>query len=71
MQAIRYGTAMKAAGVDALRVTLPHYLFSPWALIEIDVICQLTDIPHIVAIKQSAGDMHKLADLGSSFVTAL
>lgn len=44
---------------------LPIVLYNvvPWALVPIDVIEQLTTVPQLVAIKQSGGDMHLLADL--------
>ena len=88
--AIRYGHALRTAGVDALQVTPIHYLWSPgpdstvayyreigdavglpiiiynvvpWALIEPEIVSRLADLPHVVGIKQSGGDMHKLADL--------
>ncbi|MEQ3553356.1 dihydrodipicolinate synthase family protein [Pseudonocardia nematodicida] len=87
---VRYGKALKEAGVDALQVTPIHYLWSPsadstvdyyteigeatglpviiynvvpWALIEPAIVSRLADLPHVVGIKQSGGDMHKLADL--------
>jgi len=89
-EVVRYGKALKNAGVDCLQVTPVHYLWTPtdestveyyrtigeqvglpiiiynvvpWALIEPQVVSRLADIPHIVGIKQSGGDMHKLADL--------
>jgi 4-hydroxy-tetrahydrodipicolinate synthase len=32
-------------------------------MLDVDLIDRLADLPHIVAIKQSGGDMHRLADL--------
>lgn len=91
MQAIRYGQALKDAGVDALQVTPVHYVFEPspeetvshyrhigetidmpiilynvvpWALVPIDTVEMIgREVPHVVAIKQSGGDMHLLAQL--------
>lgn len=48
---------------ETLDLPLVIYNVIPWALIEVDVVEQLAAIPHVVAIKQSGGDMHKLADL--------
>ncbi|MBI0319053.1 dihydrodipicolinate synthase family protein [Streptomyces javensis] len=89
-EAIRYGRALKEAGVDALQVTPVHYVFAPdadqtvdyfrrigatvglpivvynvvpWALVPVDVIERLGDVPEVIAVKQSGGDMHLLADL--------
>jgi 4-hydroxy-tetrahydrodipicolinate synthase len=89
-QAIRYGLALKDAGVDALQVTPVHYVFAPspeetvehfrligaatelplvlynvvpWALVPVDTIEQMHHVPQLVAIKQSGGDIHLLADL--------
>lgn len=87
---IRYGRALKAAGVDALQITPTHYLWTPtddstveyydeigravelpiiiynvvpWALIAPAVVDRLADLEWVVGIKQSGGDLHKLADL--------
>lgn len=89
-QVIRYGQALRAAGVDCLQITPVHYLWTPtdestieyyetigreidlpiiiynvvpWALIKPEVVSKLADIPQVVGIKQSGGDIHKLADL--------
>jgi 4-hydroxy-tetrahydrodipicolinate synthase len=89
-QAVRYGHALKQAGVDALQITPVHYVFSPseqdtvdyyarigavvglpivvynvvpWALIPIGVVERIADVPQVVGIKQSGGDMHLVADL--------
>lgn len=44
---------------------LPIVLYNvvPWALVPIDVIERLADVPQVVAVKQSGGDVHLLADL--------
>ncbi|WP_219460304.1 dihydrodipicolinate synthase family protein [Nonomuraea rhizosphaerae] len=49
----------------AEKIDLPIVLYNvvPWALVPVDVIERLADIPQLVAIKQSGGDMHLLADL--------
>lgn len=46
-------------------VELPIVLYNvvPWALVGVDVIEQLAEVPQLVAIKQSGGDMHLLVDL--------
>lgn len=89
-EAIRYGQALKQAGVDCLQVTPVHYVFKPsedetvdyyrciaaeaglpivlynvvpWALLGVDVIERLAEIPEIIAVKQSGGDIHLLADI--------
>lgn len=89
-QAIRYGQALKQAGVDALQITPVHYVFEPsedesvdyyrriareiglpivlynvvpWALLSTAVIERLAEIPEIVAVKQSGGDIHLLAEI--------
>lgn len=87
---IRYGRALRAAGVDGLQITPVHYLFNPghegtlayyaeigesvempiviynvvpWNTIQPDTLLELAEQPWIVAVKQSGGDIHKLADL--------
>ncbi|WP_256064621.1 MULTISPECIES: dihydrodipicolinate synthase family protein [unclassified Streptomyces] len=35
----------------------------PWALVPVDTIEMLRDVPQVVAVKQSGGDIHLLADL--------
>lgn len=89
-QALRYGAALKAVGVDALQVTPIHYLFRPsmqesydffrtlgetldipiiiynvvpWAMLDVPTIDMVVNLPHVVSIKQSASDIHKVADL--------
>ncbi|MEU6611671.1 dihydrodipicolinate synthase family protein [Streptomyces shenzhenensis] len=44
---------------------LPIILYNvvPWALVPVDTIELLRDVPQVVAIKQSGGDIHLLADL--------
>lgn len=44
---------------------LPIVLYNvvPWALVPIDVIERLADVSQVVAVKQSGGDVHLLADL--------
>lgn len=44
---------------------LPIVLYNvvPWALVPINTIEMLADIPQVVAVKQSGGDVHLLADL--------
>lgn len=46
-------------------IGLPIIIYNvvPWALIEPTVVSRLADIPEVVGIKQSGGDLHKLADL--------
>lgn len=87
---IRYGKAIKEAGVDALQITPVHYLFAPdadgtiayydeigkavqlpiviynvvpWNTIVPETLVRLAQLEWIVAVKQSGGDIHKLADL--------
>ncbi|GAA3563590.1 4-hydroxy-tetrahydrodipicolinate synthase [Amycolatopsis ultiminotia] len=90
-EAIRYGHALKGAGVDALQVTPVHYVFAPsqdesvayyrkiadevglpivlynvvpWALLGVEVIERLADeVPGVIAVKQSGGDIHLLAKI--------
>lgn len=89
-QALRYGAAVKEAGVDALQVTPVHYVFEPsqdetiafyeelgaklelplvlynvvpWALVPVETIERMQHIPQLVAVKQSGGNIHMLADL--------
>ncbi|MBB4683511.1 dihydrodipicolinate synthase family protein [Amycolatopsis jiangsuensis] len=89
-EVLRYGAALKAAGVAALQITPVHYLWAPtaestveyyaeigaalelpiviynvvpWALIEPALVDRLADLPWVIGIKQSGGDLHKLADL--------
>jgi 4-hydroxy-tetrahydrodipicolinate synthase len=44
---------------------LPIILYNvvPWALVPVDTIELMRDVPQLVAVKQSGGDMHLLADL--------
>jgi len=44
---------------------LPIVLYNvvPWALVPVDTIEQMSVVPHVVAVKQSGGDIHLLADL--------
>ena len=44
---------------------LPIVLYNvvPWALVPVDTIEMLASVPQVVAIKQSGGDIHLLADL--------
>ncbi|SEH01260.1 4-hydroxy-tetrahydrodipicolinate synthase [Nonomuraea solani] len=46
-------------------VGLPIVLYNvvPWALVPVDVIERLAEVPQLVAVKQSGGDMHLLVDL--------
>jgi 4-hydroxy-tetrahydrodipicolinate synthase len=46
-------------------VDLPIVLYNvvPWALVPVDVIERLSDVPQLIAVKQSGGDMHLLVDL--------
>ncbi|HEX4214101.1 MAG TPA: dihydrodipicolinate synthase family protein [Candidatus Dormibacteraeota bacterium] len=87
---IRYGKALKDAGVDGLQITPVHYLFAPdvegtigyyeeigeavrlpiviynvvpWNTIMPETLIRLADLQWVVAVKQSGGDIHKLADL--------
>ncbi|TCK21479.1 dihydrodipicolinate synthase family protein [Pseudonocardia endophytica] len=48
---------------EAADLPIIIYNVVPWALVEPDVVSRLADLPHVVGIKQSGGDMHKLADL--------
>jgi 4-hydroxy-tetrahydrodipicolinate synthase len=89
-EVIRYGEAVREAGVDGLQVTPVHYLFSPgeegtyayyeaiggavglpiviynvvpWNTVSPELLLRLSEIPQVAAVKQSGGDIHKLADL--------
>ena len=90
-EVIRYGKALKEAGVDALQVTPVHYLFQPdeentvdyyrriadetampvliynvipYALIPATTVARiLNEVPNVVGVKQSGGNIHQLADL--------
>jgi 4-hydroxy-tetrahydrodipicolinate synthase len=90
-EVIRYGTALRETGVDALQVTPVHYLFQPdedntvdyyrriseetglpvliynvipYALIPATTVARvLNEVPGVVAVKQSGGNIHQLADL--------
>ncbi|MCE3550293.1 dihydrodipicolinate synthase family protein [Pseudonocardia sp. RS11V-5] len=44
---------------------LPIVLYNvvPWALVPVDTIEKMSVVPQVVAVKQSGGDMHRLADL--------
>jgi 4-hydroxy-tetrahydrodipicolinate synthase len=48
---------------DCLDMPIIIYNVIPWAQIPIDVVEVLADLPHVVGIKQSAGNMNLLADL--------
>ncbi|RIK38043.1 MAG: dihydrodipicolinate synthase family protein, partial [Chloroflexi bacterium] len=48
---------------ETLDMPIVIYNVIPWAMIDVDLVVRLADLPHVVAIKQSGGDMHKLADL--------
>jgi 4-hydroxy-tetrahydrodipicolinate synthase len=48
---------------EATDMPIILYNVVPWALVPIDVIEQLADVPQVVAVKQSGGDIHLLADL--------
>lgn len=48
---------------EATALPIVLYNVVPWALVGVDVIERMSDIPELVAIKQSGGDMHLLADL--------
>jgi 4-hydroxy-tetrahydrodipicolinate synthase len=88
--AIRYGLALKEAGVSALQITPVHYLFTsgeastlayydeigravqlpivvynvvPWNTIGPATLLRLAELDWVVGVKQSGGDIHKLADL--------
>lgn len=91
VEVIRYGLAVKEAGVDALQVTPVHYLWTPdadttvayyrqiseqvglpvviynvvpWATIAPATLARILDeVPGVIAVKQSGGDIHALADL--------
>jgi 4-hydroxy-tetrahydrodipicolinate synthase len=90
-EVIRYGTALRETGVDALQVTPVHYLFQPdedntidyyrriteetglpvliynvipYALIPATTVARiLNEVPGVIAVKQSGGNIHQLADL--------
>ncbi|KAA9157914.1 dihydrodipicolinate synthase family protein [Amycolatopsis acidicola] len=47
----------------AAELPIVIYNVVPWALIEPDVVSRLADLPWVIGIKQSGGDLHKLADL--------
>ncbi len=93
-EAIRKSRAAKEAGVMALQVTPPHYLWTPdaetlaryyqeigdavqlpiviynvvpWVNIDIRTIRRLADVTWLAGIKQSGGDLHKVADLMHEF----
>lgn len=53
----------------AAEVGLPIVVYNvvPWALVPTDVIERLIEIPEIVALKQSGGDVHLLADACARF----
>lgn len=46
-------------------VELPLVLYNvvPWALVPVATIEKLAEVPQVIAVKQSGGDMHLLADL--------
>jgi len=55
------GLGVKHLGVAALQITPPHYLFRPD---EPDLLLRIMDeVPGVVGVKQSAGDMKLFADL--------
>ncbi len=89
-EALRKSAAAKEAGVVALQVTPPHYLWTPdaetlaryyqeigdamqlpiliynvvpWVNIDIRTVRRLADVSWVAGIKQSGGDLHKVADL--------
>lgn len=49
----------------AREVGLPIVIYNvvPWNVIQPDLLLRLSEIPEVVAVKQSGGDIHKLADL--------
>lgn len=46
-----------------LDIPLVIYNVIPWAMLGVDVVDALADLPHVVSIKQSGGDLHRVADL--------
>jgi len=48
---------------EALDLPIIIYNVVPWAMLQMDVIERLVEIPHVVGIKQSGGDIHLIADL--------
>ncbi|WP_102348396.1 dihydrodipicolinate synthase family protein [Bacillus sp. Marseille-P3661] len=89
--AMRKSQAAKNAGVNALQLTPPHYLWSPnteglvqhfqrvgdaielpiiiynvipWVDIDVHSMNEIIDrVPWVLGVKQSGGDMHKVADM--------
>lgn len=89
-EAILKSRAVKEAGVCALQVTPPHYLWTPdaetlaryyqevgdtvqlpiiiynvipWVDVDIRTMRRLSKVPWVAGIKQSGGDLHKVADM--------
>lgn len=89
-EALRLCRVAKEAGVDALQITPPHYLFAPFeeglyryyetigaemglpiiiynVIPGVDIttglVARLVESGQVIGIKQSGGDMHKLADM--------
>lgn len=48
---------------EALDMPIILYNVIPWRMIQLDTIEKLAELPHVVGIKQSGGEMHLLADL--------
>ncbi|SDS66662.1 dihydrodipicolinate synthase family protein [Microlunatus soli] len=91
IEAVRKGRAAAKAGVDALQLTPPHYLWAPsidslvhhfdvigdavelplliynvipWVDIDVHAMNAIIDrSPWVLGVKQSGGDMHKVADM--------
>ncbi|WP_433432549.1 dihydrodipicolinate synthase family protein [Nonomuraea sp. CA-141351] len=48
---------------EATGMPIVLYNVVPWALVPVDTIEKLAGVPQLIAVKQSGGDMHLLADL--------
>ena len=48
---------------DAVGLPIVIYNVVPWNTISPETLLRLSEIPHLIAVKQSGGDIHKLADL--------
>jgi 4-hydroxy-tetrahydrodipicolinate synthase len=48
---------------EELDMPIVIYNVIPWSMIPIEVVEKLAELPHIIGIKQSGGNMHLLADL--------
>lgn len=48
---------------DATDMPIVLYNVVPWALVPVETMKLIADVPNVVAVKQSGGDMHLLADL--------